>query len=127
VVHTRWFDFTVNSLKTATSYAGYTAASGNTLIIANITIKNTYTDSPTTPFGTYDWTASDDTLTYWIDAMSPLDSTMMPDDYELTPNQTATYNVVFEVSSSLPDPYIAYVEVGGSGTVYDTYIVYVKN
>lgn len=121
---TRWFDFTINSMTTSESFEGYTAASGNTLLIANITITNTF--GKTQPFGTYDWLLDDDSLADYISPMNPLSDTMMPESFDLPDGETVTYFVVFEYSSSLANPCLKYIELDENKTAYATFSIPVK-
>jgi len=128
---TKWFKFTVNSLTTASTYentssaqGSYSAGSGNILVIANITITNTFTS--TQPFGTYDWHVYDSTLPDRIWPLSPLSAAMMPDDFDLDVNKTVTYDVVIEIPANLPNPSFTYVEVDEEGGVHTTFKIPIK-
>ena len=44
-METYFFDFTVNSAYLTSDYAGYTPAEGNVLLVADITVKNTFQQS----------------------------------------------------------------------------------
>jgi hypothetical protein len=123
---TKWFSFTVNSMTTGTTYQGYSAASGNTLVISNITI--TSTSSTPQSYGTFDWRVDDDTLAEYIYPMDPITGVkdMMPASFELSQGQTATYNVIIEYPSSLPSPVLMYIEAGESGTRYSTFVIPIR-
>ena len=45
VMHTYFFDYTVNSVRVAAEYEGYVPAEGNQMLIAEVTVKNTGTQS----------------------------------------------------------------------------------
>ena len=124
---TRWFNFTVNSLKVVTSYASLTPYSGNNLVVANVTITCTY-DTPQ-HFGTYDWFLSDETLSGYhepIDPPSGANSMMMPLDFILDSGQTATYEVVIEYPASIPNPCFIYAETSSSGEVFTLFKIPIK-
>jgi hypothetical protein len=106
---TKWFTFTVNSMSTNASFENYNAADGYTLVIANVTITNTF--GATQPFGTFDWFVDDESLTRYIYPLDPLGSNMMPTQFDLNDGDTVTYNVVIEYPSDLADPYFMFVEV----------------
>ena len=121
---TKWFTFTVNSMSTGTSFAGYTAGSGNKLVIANITITNTFGSAQ--PFGTYDWFVKGDGSTEEIWPLSPLNNTMMPDSFMVNDNETVTYDVVVEFPSDLKNPMFMYTEVDEKGSVFTTFKIAIK-
>ena len=121
---TKWFKFTINSLETASSFAGYNAADGNTLVIANITITNTF--GSTQPFGTFDWFVDDDSLAEYLWPMAPLNDTMMPESFDLPDGQTVTYTVVVEIPANLANPYFMYTEVDSEGNSFTTFRVPIK-
>ncbi|MCL2529784.1 MAG: DUF2510 domain-containing protein [Coriobacteriia bacterium] len=123
---TRWFDFTVNSMQVASSFGSVTAGSGNSLVIANVTITSTF-DTPQ-PYGTFDWFVDDDSLSSFIYALDPVsgNNTMMPAEFTLNPGQTVTYDVVIEYPSNLSNPQFTYVEFGASGTVFNRFSIPIK-
>jgi len=121
---TKWFTFTVNSLTTSSSYDTMTAASGDTLVIANVTITNTFGSAQ--PFGTFDWFVDDSSLSDYIYPVAPINSGMMPESYTLQDGDTVTYDVVIEISSSLANPYFMYVEVDSSGNTFSTFSLPIK-
>jgi len=116
---TKWFTFTVNTMGTGTSFAGYEAASGNKLVLANITITNTF-GSPQ-PFGTYDWLVDDGSLAnpYW--PMAPLNSNMMPENYMLNDGETVNYDVLVEYPANMSNPNFMYIEVDEEGNTFTTF------
>ena len=124
---TRWFDFTINSMHTSNSYESYTAGNGNTLVICNITITNTYSSAQ--PFGTFDWLLDDDALPNYIFPMDPpsgANSMMMPTNYTLNPGDTVTYDVVIEYPANLANPVFMYIEVDSNGQVGTAFMIPVK-
>ena len=120
---TKWFTFIINSMSTDTSFAGYTAPSGKKLLIANITITNTYATPQ--PFGTFDWFVQGEGSSQLL-PMSPLNDNMMPDSFELGTNQTVTYDVVIEYPEDTRSPYLMYVEIDESGNVYTAFKLPIK-
>lgn len=116
---TKWFTFTVDSMSTGTSYADYTAAEGNTLLIAHITETNVSGSSQ--PFGTFDWFVDDDTLAEYIYPLDPLNDEMMPASFTLEDGETASYDLVIEYPSDLPSPFLMYIEADDQGDTYNTF------
>jgi len=120
---TQWFTFTINSMSTNSSFAGYTAASGNKLVIANITLTNIFGSSQ--PFGTYDWFVLGDN-TDEIYPLSPLNDKMMPESFSLNDKETVTYDVVIEFPEDLKNPYFMYTEIDEKGTAGTTFKIPIK-
>ncbi len=122
---TKWFKFTVESLSTASSFEGYTAADGMTLVIVHVTITNTF--GSTQPFGTFDWFITADSLGEdYIFPMSPLSSGMMPDNFDLADGETVTYDVVIEYPSDLQNPNFTYIELDAQQNAYATFMYPIK-
>ena len=121
---TQWFDFTVNSKKIGTEYAGYDAGEGNELLIANITITNT-SGSPQ-PFGTFDWFVDDTESDYYYYPLDPHTDNMMPEQIMLDDGDTITYDVVIEFPADLPNPFVVYVEMSVQETRGATFMLYIR-
>jgi len=115
---TKWFNFTVNSMSTNTSFAGHTAADGNKLVIANITITNTF-GTPQT-FGTFDWFVMGDGSAE-IYPLPPLNNSMMPENFEIKADETVTCDVVVEFPEDLKNPFFMYTEVDEQGSVFASF------
>ena len=115
---TRWFTFTVNNLYTSSNYESITAASGNMLVIANVTLISTY--STPQPYGTFDWHLDDPSGVH-IKPLNPVSDTMMPLEYTLEPNETRTYDVVIACPTDLTNPFLTYAEITVNGDVYKTF------
>jgi hypothetical protein len=123
---TTWFKFTVNSMETASSFEGYDASSGNTLLIANVTITNTF--GSTQPFGTFDWFVDDGSMNAPIFPIDPLDgvASMMQDSYDLQDGQTVTYDVVVEYPSNQTNLYFMYIEIDAQQNIGTTFKIAIK-
>lgn len=116
---TQWFTFEVESMSVANTYADYTAAEGNTLVIAHITETNI--SGASQPFGTFDWFVDDDSLTDYIYPLDPLNDAMMPTSFTLADGESASYDVVIEYPASLAAPYLMYIEADETGATYTTF------
>ncbi len=116
VMHTYFFDYTVNSAYTCQDFNGYTPAEGNTLLVADVTVKNTFSES----IEMYDtdfqvqWgddnndDAYDFPITYYTDAVS---DEQLPGIYSLDVNESKTGLLVFEVPAGNTDFSISYLEL----------------
>ena len=122
---TKWFDFIVHSIEKVDSYAGYVARPGYQLYDVLITEKNTFTDD--IPMGTFDFfmQSSNDKSTYW-EPLEALNSTMMPEDFTLTPGQSAQYHMVFEIPSNVTKLELIYIEFDIGGNQGNTFTIKVK-
>ena len=116
---TKWFTFTIESINVAQTYGDYTAAEGNALVIAHVSLTNT--SGAEQPFGTFDWLVDDDSLLEYIYPLDYFTEGMMPDEFELLDGESASYDVVIEFSDSLNTPYFMYLEVDDKGTTYGTF------
>lgn len=106
-VHSYFLDFTVNSAYTTDSYAGFTPAEGNQVLVVNMTVKNTFNESITM------W--DDDFWCQWSSGQEaedfayaitedgsdlPLDTIsdeQLPGEYDLSVSEERTGDLVFEV------------------------------
>src|SRR5699024_8022210 len=118
-METYFFDFTVNSAYLTSDYAGYTPAEGNVLLVADITVKNTFQQS----FEMYDvdfqaqWDDGDDAYAYPITTdmetyteVDPVGENQLPGTYSLAVDEERTGELVYEVPSGFADFSIAYLE-----------------
>jgi hypothetical protein len=121
---TRWFQFTVDSMTTASSYEGYTADAGYILVIAHVTETNIF--GSTQPFGTFDWFVDDSTLTDYIYPLDPFTDDMMPDSFDLRDGETASYDVVIEYPADLANPYFMYIEADEEDNRYATFKIPIR-
>lgn len=105
---TQWFTFTVKSIEKVSSYAGYTPAADNELI--DVLITETCTFDQAIPMGTWDFKVDHDTFEEWYWPMDPINDTMMPVDFELRPNETVEYHMVYEVPAGYTDLKLLFTE-----------------
>jgi len=117
---TKWFEFTVHSIEKADAYMGYAAEEGYQLYKVLITVKSIW-DEPI-PMGLFDFYMDAPDFTEYIWAIPPLDSTMMPEEYSLTPGQPVQYVMIFEVPSDtagLAFKYTENYEGGEDGATFE--------
>lgn len=128
VMHTIFFDYTVNSAYICKDYCGYTPEEGNMLLVADVTVKNTTRD--TIPMFDVDfqvqWGGEGDDdfevpITYYAD---PVSDDQIPAEYDLGVNEEMTGLLVFEVPEGEEDLSISYMEEFDDGTEGDTFFVY---
>lgn len=124
VIHTYFFDFIVNSAYTTADYNGYTATQeGYQLLVANITVKNTWSESLTMwdsdfqaqwstsqETGLYAWPITDD------GAVPTVSDDQLPAEYKLAVDEERTGEIVFEVPVEEEDFSISTLEIFDNGT-----------
>ena len=137
VMHTVFFDFTVNSAYLSSSYGTYVPAEGNELLVVDVTVQNTFHASiemydtdfqaqwidPDPNAYTYPITTDMDTG----EALETVSDAQLPAVYTLAVDESRTGELVFEVPSGYPDFGVGYVELYTDGTetiTGDTFLVY---
>ncbi len=134
-MHTDFFDFTVNSAYTCDTYEDYTPAEGYQMLIAEITVKNTFSEEIEmydTDFqiqwndnadDAYDWP-----ITYYLQSGETVGQNMLPDVYKLSKKESRTGILAFEVpvdSSDYSISYLTYIDDGSEeGITGDLFFVY---
>lgn len=136
-METYFFDFTVNSAYLTGEYAGYTPGEGNQLLVADVTVKNTYRES----IEMYDmdfqlgWGEADDAFAYPIttdmetfEELAPVGEDQLPGTYSLAVDEERSGELVYEVPAGQVDFSISYLELFDDGTeegdTGDSYFVY---
>ena len=120
-MYTEWFSFCVDGVEAASEYKGYAADAGYFLIIADITVKNTY--GYDLPMSQYDfqvqWGEDYEAYGYGIDESE------MPIEYTLKRGQSVSQKVVYEIpydnDGEFSISYWEYFESGEYGTVFFIY------
>ena len=118
---TQWFEFTIDSIKKIDSIEGYSPEEGNILVDVVATLKGTF-EEPSI-MGTSDFYMDSDTFADYVWALSPLNESMMPDEYYLDTDETVTYHMIFEVPDGLSDLKIMYTEIDIDNTIYATFVI----
>ncbi len=128
-MHTYFFDYTVNSAYLCDSFEGYTAAQeGYQLLVADVTVKNTFQES--IPMFDTDfqiqWSSDADDaydvpITYYMDALS---DQQLPSEYDLGVDEERSGLLVFEVPEGETDFSISYLELFDDESEGDVFFVY---
>lgn len=129
VMHTYFFDYTVNSAYTCTEYEGYTPTEGYKLLVTDVTVKNTdddeiemYDSDFQIQWGSDGEDDFDVPITYYGDTVS---HEQLPEEYTLKSSESRTGLLVFEVPEDSGDEYsISYLEQFSDDTEGDTFFVY---
>lgn len=132
-MHTYFFDYTVNSAYLCDEYEGYEPVnSGYEILVADVTIKNTFIES--LPMFDSDFQVqwgddADDAYEYpitcfYLEEGEVLNDQMLPYEYELSINQSVNGLLVFEVPAGKKDFSISYLELFDDDTSGDVFFVY---
>jgi hypothetical protein len=106
---TQWFEFTVQTIEEVSEYAGYVPEEGNTLYDVLITETGTFSES--SPMGTFDFYMDAPSFRDYIYPLDPLSSEMMPLEFDLNPDQTVEYHMVYEIPADASGLKLMYTEV----------------
>ena len=130
---TYFFDYTVNSAYVCSEFEGYQPAEGNELLVAEVTVKSTFSES----FDMYDtdfqaqWGGTGDEdfsvpITYdgTEEGLAPLTEEQPPGIYTLAKKgESRTGLLVFEVPAGNKEFSISYMEAFDDDSTGDTYFV----
>jgi len=121
-----WGEFSVNSMHVIPAYESHKPASGNTLVMFNVTMYNT--DNSPHPIGTFDWFIMDETLDEVIFPIDPLkDNTfMMPSSVMLDPGLSVSHDVIIEFPENLKNPQIMFFDADYEGNIFKIIVFNVK-
>ena len=127
-MHTMFFDFTVTGAYLAEEYEGYQPAEGNQLLVADITVKNTFRES----IEMYDtdfqaqWGEDEDPETFT--ELEPVGGYQLPGTYPLAVDEERSGQLVYEVPQGYVDFSLSYLELYDDGSeeenTGDTYFVF---
>lgn len=137
-METYFFEFTVNSAYLTNDYAGYTPAEGNTLLVADITVKNTFQESIEmydTDFQAQWGDDAEDAFAIPITTdmetfteLDPIGENQLPGTYTLGVEEERTGELVYEVPAGHVDFSISYLEQfvdeAGEESTGEVYFVY---
>ncbi len=134
VMHTYFFDYTINSAYTCQTFETYTAAEGNQLLVVSATVTNTATSSIEmydTDFQAQWGSPGEEDFRYPItrdmttyDQVEPLNAEQFPGTYTLAVDETRTGLLVYEVPAGFQDFSVSYLEMFSDSTTGDTFFVY---
>ena len=137
-METYFFNFTVNGAYLTNDYEGYTPAEGNTLLVADITVKNTFQES----IEMYDidfqaqWgEEGEDAYAYPITTdmetfteLDPVGENQLPGTYPMAVDEERNGELVYEVPAGHVDFSISYLEQfvddAGEESTGEVYFVY---
>ena len=119
-----FFEYTVNSVDYPASYGDITPADGNQLLVADVTVRNVF--SQTLPMSIYDfqiqWGDGDQDFGYQEEGLTG--DNLMPDQWQLMRGASETYKLVYQVPADATEFSISYLEVWEDNTEGDVFFVY---
>jgi hypothetical protein len=118
-----FFEWTVDSVTAAAELDGNQPTEGYKFVVADITTKNTFTDTDTIPVGNYDYFIlyGDDLIEDY--AYEEFMAGMYPDEVEQEQGEVLTGKLVFEVPVEVEDVLIAYYEIWDDDFEGNTWLV----
>ena len=129
---TYFFDYTVNSAYVCSEFEGYQPEEGNSLLVAEVTVKSTFD----TAIEMYDtdfqaqWGGEGDedfsmpiTFDGTEEGMDVLTEEQLPGIYPLQPKESRTGLLIFEIPEGTLDLSISYMEAFDDDTTGETYFV----
>lgn len=130
-MHNSFFDYTVNSAYLCDDYEGYTPQDGYELLVADVTIKNTFGDVITmydtdfqVQWGSDAEDAYDYPITYYLGEGESIGDKALPTEYDLAKSESRTGLLVFEVPSGNTNFSISYMEYFDDDTTGNTFFVF---
>ena len=125
---TAWFNFTVNdAYYTEDAIGGYTPSAGNVLVVVDITVKNTF--SETIPMFDTDFQLqwgddSEDAYSFPVVTNEEIIDDQLPEEYELKIKEERTGVLVFEAPEGNEDfslSFLEYYEDDSEGNLFFVY------
>lgn len=130
-MHNAFFDYTVNSAYLCSQYEDYIPTEGKELLVADVTVKNTFSQSITmydtdfqVQWGDDSKDAFDAPVTYYLDAGQTLGEDVFPTEYDLAVNESRKGLLVFEVPAGKKDFSISYQELFDDDSTGNLFFVY---
>lgn len=127
VMHNKFFDFTVNSAYTCATFEGYIPEEGRQLLVAELTIKNTFHE--TIPMFDTDFQAQwndqedlDNAYAYPVEEI--VSDEQLAVEYDLGVDEETTGLLVFEVPAELQDYSVVYLEEFDDDSTGDFFAVF---
>lgn len=131
IMHTAFFEYTVNSAYLCDEYEGYVPLDGNVLLVADVTVNNPYKNS--VPMYDTDfqiqWSSDADDaydypITFYMDVDETISEDMLPAEYSLRRFESRNGLLVYEVPEGETYFSISYLEIYEDDSEGDVFFVY---
>jgi hypothetical protein len=106
---TQWFNFSVLSIDRKKEYAGYAPEGGN--ILLDVVVAELCTFDEPIEMGYGDFYVDADSFIDYVYPLEPIDDTMMPEEFKLSPKEKKEYHMVYEVPEDAEGLKLVYIEV----------------
>lgn len=128
ILHTYWFDFTVNDIMFCQTFQGYTAHEGYQLIVLDMTIENTFNEE-VPMFDTDFWVewgedSFDFDYSYPVSNSYDFSTDFLPEHYYLPTDDIVTGLLLYEVPVGYSEYMLIFEEYYEDGDVGDWFGVY---
>lgn len=127
-MRTQWFDFTVNdAYQTTEAIGGYTPSAGNVLVVVDMTLKNTFTES--VPMSDWDFQLqwgddSDDAFAFPVETNEAILDNQFESEFTMKINQEVNGCYIFEAPEGYDDFSVSFLEYYEDDTEGNLYFVY---
>jgi hypothetical protein len=118
---TEWFSFNIASVEEVSEYAGYTPTEDYTLV--DVIVSETCIFDQAIPMGTFDFYMDSDSFEDYIYPLDPLDDSMMPLEFDLAPDESVQYHMVYEIPVERDGLVLMYTEIDESDTEHATFTI----
>ncbi len=125
---TQWFNFTINdAYYTKDAIGGYTPSDGNVLVVVDMTVKNTFSQS--IDMYTYDFQLqwnddADDAYSFPVETSEKVLDDQFDDEYTLKVDKEASGCYIFEAPEGNEDFSVSYLEYDENDNEGDLFFVY---
>ncbi len=125
---TAWFNFTVNdAYYTEDAIGGYTPSEGNVLVVVDLTVKNTFSESIPmfdTDFQLQWGDDADDAYSFPVVTNEEIIKGQLPEEYELKVKESKSGVYVFEAPAGNKDFSLSFLEYYEDDTEGNLFFVY---
>lgn len=126
-----FFDYSVNNAYVCDSYGDYIPQNGYELLVADVTVKNTFGESFTMFDSDFQvqWSsgaedAFDYPVTFYLEDGNGLGDKVLPTQYDMAKDEERTGLLIFEVPADEKEFSISYMEYFDDDTTGDTFFVF---
>ncbi len=126
-----FFDYIVNSAYLCDSYEDYTPQDGYELLVADVTVKNTFGEAIPmfdsdfqVQWGSDAADSYDFPVTFYLDEGTSLGNEVLPAQYELAKDESRSGLLIFEVPVGGTEYSISYMEYFDDDTTGSTFFVF---
>lgn len=131
IMRSSFFDYIVNSAYICDSYEDYTPQAGYELLVADVTIKNTFGETISMFDSDFQvqWNSDAEDafeypVTYYLDEGNSLGDEVLPTQYDMSKDESRSGLLIFEVPAGETEYSISYLEYFDDDTTGSTFFVF---